>query len=115
MSEENQDKKKKKKDGFFYTLMGGRLFASELVTKNVALFALIVLYSFIYVSSRYEYERELKEIDRLRHRKEMLKNNLLTQKSEFTSKTRQTEIEKMLREKGSDIERVTQPMYEIKK
>ena len=43
-------KKKKKRGGIINTIMGGSLFANEFVRRNAALIALIVFYSFIYVS-----------------------------------------------------------------
>ncbi len=108
-------KKKKKRGGIINTIMGGSLFANEFVRRNAALIALIVFYSFIYVSNRYEYERELMKIEKLTKKRDKLKNNLLTLKSEFTSKSRQTELEKILKNRESEIETTSRPMYSIKK
>ena len=77
--------------------------------------ATIMVYSFIYVSNRYEYERELMEIEKLTKRRDLLRNNLLTLKSEFTSKTRQTQMEKLLKQRNSELEPMTRPMYSIEK
>ena len=49
--------RRKKRGRIINTIIGGRLFANEMLRRNAALFALIVFYSFIYVSNRYEYER----------------------------------------------------------
>jgi hypothetical protein len=76
---------------------------------------MIVFYSFIYVSNRYEYEQELLKIDRLIKKRDKLKNNLLTLKSEFSYKSRQTEIENMLQEADSDLKTATKPIYKINK
>ena len=59
-------KKKKKKNRILNTIIGGRLFTNELFRRNAALLALIVFYAFIYVSNRYEYERELLKIEKIR-------------------------------------------------
>ncbi|MBR5814470.1 MAG: hypothetical protein IKY37_08465 [Bacteroidaceae bacterium] len=111
---EKKKKKKKKRGGIINTIMGGSLFANEFVRRNAALIALIVFYSFIYVSNRYEYERELMKIEKLTKKRDKLKNNLLTLKSEFTSKSRQTELEKILKSRDSEIETTCKPMYSIK-
>lgn len=108
-------KKKRKKGNIINTIIGGRLFANELFSRNAALFALIVFYAFIYVSNRYEYERELLKIEKLTKRRDNLKNNLLTLKSEFTSKSRQSELEKILHTRESELETMSKPMYSIKK
>lgn len=112
---ENNNKEKKKKGGILNRIMGGQIFSSKFITDNAWLLALIVLYSFIYVSNRYEYEQELLKIDRLTKKRDKLKNNLLTLKSEFSYKSRQTEIEKFLKEAKSDLKVATKPIYKIEK
>ena len=114
-NEEIKKPKNKKKGGIVNYLMGGRLFTSKLITENTWLLALIVLYAFIYVSNRYEYEQGLLKIDRLTKERNRMKNNLLTMKSEFSYKSRQTEVEKMLKENKSDLKAPKNPIYTIKK
>ena len=108
-------KKKKKKRGILTHIMGGHIFLSDWFTKNALLLVLIVVYSFVYVSNRYEYERELLKISRLTKTRDKLRNNLLTLQSEFSYKSRQTEVEKMLNEKESNLKSPTKPVYLIKK
>ena len=96
-------KKKKRKEGIFNYLMGGRIFTSDIFTKNAMLMGLIVVYCFLYVSNRYQYEQEVLKIHKLNKRKTEIRNNLLTIKSEFAYQCRLTEIEKLLAEKGSDF------------
>ena len=76
-------KKKKRKEGLFNYIMGGRIFTSDIFTKNAMLMGLIVLYSFLYVSNRYQHEQEIMKIYKLNKRKNEIRNNLLTIKSEF--------------------------------
>ncbi len=109
----NENRTKKKKGGILNRIMGGEIFTSKLLTDNIWLLALIVLYSFIYVSNRYEFEQELLKIDRLTKKRDKLKNNLLTLKSEFSYQSRQTEIEKYLQEADSDLKVATKPIYKI--
>jgi cell division protein FtsL len=114
MNEKNNTEKKKG-GRILNRIISGEIFTSRIITDNALLLALIVLYSFIYVSNRYEYERELVKIDRLTKQRDKLKNNLLTLKSEFSYKSRQTEIEKMLKEADSDLKVATKPIYKVKK
>ena len=111
----SEEKNKKKKSGILNRIMGGQIFTSKIITENGWLIALIVLYSFIYVSNRYEYEQELLKIDRLIKKRDKLQNNLLTLKSEFSYKSRQTEIENFLQEADSDLKVATRPTYKIEK
>ena len=107
--------KKKRKEGFFNYIMGGRIFTSEIFTKNAMLMGLIVLYCFLYVSNRYQHEQEIMKIYKLNKRKNEIRNNLLTIKSEFAYQCRISEIEKLLAEKGSDFQTLSKPPYKIDK
>ena len=107
--------KKKRKEGFFNYIMGGRIFTSEIFTKNAMLMGLIVLYSFLYVSNRYQHEQEIMKIYKLNKRKNEIRNNLLTIKSEFAYQCSLSEIEKLLSEKGSDFRTLSKPPYKIDK
>jgi hypothetical protein len=95
--------------------MGGRLFTSDIFTKNAMLMGLIVLYSFLYVSNRYQHEQEIVKIYKLTKRKNEISNNLLIIKSEFAYRCRLSEIEKLLTEKGSDFQTLSVPPYIIDK
>jgi hypothetical protein len=59
MSKKNKKSEKKRKEGLFFYLLGGKLFTSNIFTKNALLLGLIAVYSFFYVSNRYQYEKEL--------------------------------------------------------
>ena len=108
-------KKKKRKSGIFNYLMGGRIFTSDIFTKNAMLMGLIVVYSFLYVSNRYQHEQEIVKIYKLTKRKNEISNNLLIIKSEFAYRCRLSEIEKLLTENGSDFQTLSVPPYIIDK
>ena len=74
---ENKNTEKKKGNRIFNRIISGEILTSKIITNNALLLALIVLYSFIYVSNRYEYERELVKIDRLTKKRDKLKKVLI--------------------------------------
>jgi hypothetical protein len=111
----NNTKKKKRREGIFNYLMGGRIFTSDIFTKNAMLMGLIVVYSFLYVSNRYQHEQEIVKIYKLTKRKNEISNNLVIIKSEFAYRCRLSEIEKLLTEKGSDFQTLSVPPYIIDK
>lgn len=111
----NRETDNKKKGGILNRIIGGQVFTNRLIVNNAWLFALIVLYSFIYVSIRYEYEHKLLKIYRLTKKRDDLKNNLLTLQSEFSYKSRQTEIEKFLQEANSELRVAIKPIYKVRK
>ena len=103
MSKKNKKSEKKRKEGLFFYLLGGKLFTSNIFTKNALLLGLIAVYSFFYVSNRYQYEKELVRIDRLTKRRNEIRNNLLVTKSEFAHRSRDTELMKELKKQKSDF------------
>ena len=113
MNETNNKKKKKKKGGFMGYIFGGRFFGSEIFLNNALLLGMIVLYAFIYVSNRYAFQQELREIEHLKKVRLDLRYDLLTRQSEFSDKSRQSNIEKYIKENNSELKTATQPPYSI--
>lgn len=106
---------KKKKTGIFGYIFGGRIFVSDIITKNALLLGLIIIYSFIYVSNRYEYEQELLKIDKLTKERNELRNTLLTLQCELASMSRQTNVEEVLKKNGSELKTSNKAPYIIEK
>lgn len=108
------DKQKTRKKGIFERIMGGRIF--EVFTKNALLMGLIVVYSFIYVGNRYQYEQEIVKIDKLRKRRNEIRNNLLIVRSEYAENCRLSKIEKTLPDfKAYEHGKECKPPYKIDK
>lgn len=103
MSENKRKAEKKRKEGIFSFLLGGRLFTSNILTKNAMLLGLIVVYCFFYVSNRYQHEKELVRIDKLTKRRNEIRNNLLVVKSEFARERRNSAIEDKLKENNIEV------------
>ncbi len=110
-------KKKKKKGGlttYITYIFGGKILNSELFLKNVWLLGMIVIYSFIYVSNRYAFQQELREIKQLEKERTDLKYDLLNLQSSFSSKSRQSSMEEYIKKNNSELKTATQPPYIIK-
>ena len=106
-------KKKKKKGGFMTLIFGGRFFSSELFLGNAWLLGMVVIYSFIYVSNRYAYQQELREIEHLKRVRLDLRYDLLTIQSEFSDKSRQSHVERYIQENNSELKTATRPPFSI--
>ena len=103
----------KKKGKIISTLLGGKLFKSDIFVKNIWLMLLIVLYAFIYVSNRYSYRHEQKMIKELRAERQDMRYQLLTRQSEFSEKSRQSHIENYINRHESQLKTATNPPYTI--
>ena len=112
MEEKKTQKKKKKKGGIFYKIYSGNILRDERITKNAGLFALVVFYIIIYIS-RYAFQQELHQISDLKEEVKILKYDVLTQQSELSEKSRQSHIEKYVKESESELGIATQPPFLI--
>lgn len=113
MNEAKKGKRKNKKGSFMSLLFGGRFLNSELFLNNALLLGMVVIYAFIYVSNRYAFQQEIREIDKLKKIRTDLRYDLLTMQSEFSEKSRQSHIEKYIQENNSELKTATQPPYLI--
>lgn len=105
--------KKKKKAGVMSYIFGGRIFNSDFFLNNVWLLGMIVIYAFIYVSNRYAFQQEVREIEHLKKVRLELKYDLLTIQSEFADKSRQSHLEKYINENNSELKVATLPPFLI--
>lgn len=112
MKEQNNSSKKKK-SGIFNKIYSGDIFKDERLTRNTGLFALIVFYVILYVSNRYAFQQELHKIDDLKNDVKILKYDVLTQQSELSEKSRQSHIEKYVKESESELGIATKPPFLI--
>ena len=95
-------------------IFGGRFFSSELFLGNAWLLGMVVIYSFIYVSNRYAFQQEVREIKRLEKERTDLKYDLLNIQSLFSDKSRQSNIEKYIKNINSELKPASQPPFTIK-
>lgn len=107
-------KKKEKIDKITKSLISGRFFRSELFIKNTGLLLLIALYAFIYVSNRYATRQEIAHIKELRTQVTDMRYKLLTLQSELSEKSRQSNIERHIKENNSKLKVATNPPYTVK-
>ena len=113
MEEKKAQKKKKKKGGIFYKIYSGNILRDERITKNAGLFALVVFYIIIYISNRYAFQQELREIEHLKRVRLDLRYDLLTIQSEFSDKSRQSHVERYIQENNSELRTATRPPFSI--
>lgn len=111
--EKNTQQKKKKKANLLGQLLSGRALRSELFLNNIWLMLLIVFYSFIYVSNRYAYRQECKHIKLLKAELLDAKYLLLTKQSEFSEKSRQSNIENYVNKYQSQLKTAKNPPFTI--
>lgn len=114
MSEEkNKETKKRKKQTLFAYILGGLFLKSAFIKNNSLLIGLIVVYSFIYVSTRYEYRNEIIKINKLTKERDEKAHELVIVKSAFAESNKRSKIEVLINELNIDIETSREAPYKI--
>ena len=105
-----QNKKKSLKAWF-----DGDMLLSPFLQRHLGLFLLVVVLVIAYVSNRYAFQREQGEITQLRDQRDDVKYEALARSSELMEKSRESNIQRFIVERGSELEIPTKAPVVIKK
>jgi hypothetical protein len=98
------------------SVLGGDILGSKFFLKQVAFVIFCVALMLLYTGNRYASQQDAILIDSLRGTLKDVKYNVMTQSSELMNLTRQSNVEKMLRQtKDSMLQNPTTPPYLIKR
>lgn len=79
-------------------ILGGEILTRDTVRKQFGLIAMCVFYIILYITNRYQAQQEQIEIEELKTEVQRQKYYSLTRSGELTIKSRQSQIEKTLKE-----------------
>lgn len=97
-------------------ILGGEILTRSTFRKQFGLIAVCVFYIILYITNRYQAQQELIEIEELKVELQKQKYYSLTRSGEFTIKSRQSQVEKMLKETpDSMLATPTEPPFIIRK
>ena len=99
----------------FVHVFGGNILTEGFIINNMRFFLLFLLVVFIFISHRYSYLQKMSEIERLQRELRDDKYESLTISSNLTEASRQSEIERLIRQNGLEIEISNLPIYHIKR
>ena len=108
------DKHKKKKRNILYILSGGIL-KEDFVIRHTRLIILIVILIVFFIGNRYTCLVKLREIDRLQKQLHDIKTEAIHISGQLTGRNRMSQIEKLVKEKGLEIESAQTPPYILHK
>ncbi|HIZ05282.1 MAG TPA: hypothetical protein H9818_05445 [Candidatus Phocaeicola gallistercoris] len=113
--EEQHTKQQGKSHITLKKILGGDILGHDFLKRQANLFILIVILIILYINNRYESQRELIEIDKLKKELTDIKYDALTVSSELTQRSRQSRIEEYVSTQGTPLETAAIPPYLIKK
>jgi len=112
---ENKEKNNKhvKTGSFLKELLSGSMVTDKIVLKNLGYFLLLTLLGAIYIGNRFHAEKITRETTRLSSEVKDLKAESLSISTELMSVSKQSEVFRMVREKGLGLEELKTPPYKL--
>ena len=96
-------------------ILGGDFLTAEMLRKQIWLIVLIAAFTLIYVSNRYNCQKDMLEINELNEKLKDAKYRALASSSQLTEACRESNVLKMLQEnQDSTLHIPTQPPFIIK-
>ncbi|PID89741.1 MAG: hypothetical protein CSA05_00705 [Bacteroidia bacterium] len=100
---------KKKKTNKLRSLLDGSLLTNELVTNQVPFFTFLMLIAFFYIWNRYNTESIVREIVQTQKEIKELRSESISIESELMFLGNQTEIIKLVKQKGLPLNESLEP------
>lgn len=93
-------------------ILGGDFFTSQILRRNILLVMLIGFFVIVYISNRYQCEKSMLEIDRLKKELQDAKYKALSTSSRLTEQSRQSNVLEMLKNNKDSVLRIaSQPPF----
>ncbi len=96
-------------------ILGGDFLTKDVFIRQWKLVLLIVGLFFFYISNRYTCLQKLSNINKLKTELADAKYESLTRSSELMTRTKQSQVRKMINERGVDLKSSNQPPFVISK
>jgi hypothetical protein len=114
MTDIKEDSKKQAKTGsFMKELLSGTMVSEKLILKNLGYISLIALLAAIYIGNRFHAEKITRETSRLTREVKDLRSEALSTSADLMYVSRQSEVFRLVREKGLNLEELKTPPYKL--
>ncbi len=114
MPEQKEENTKKSRHGSFVKeLMSGIIFSDVIVLKNLWYIIFLTILGAFYIGNRFHAERITRESARLTREVKDLKAEALSTSTHLMSVSRQSEVSRMVSERGLGLEELRTPPYKI--
>ena len=103
----------KKKHGFIKELMSGRVLSDTIILANLGYIVFLALLGAFYIGNRFHAEDLTRRSARLLSEVKELRAEALATSTELTFMSKQSEVIKLVRERGLGLEELTEAPYRI--
>jgi hypothetical protein len=98
---------------FVKELLSGSMISEKLILKNLGYVSLLTLLAAIYIGNRFHAEKITRETSRLQKEVKDLRAEALSTSADLMYVSRQSEVFRMVREKGLNLEEMKTPPYKL--
>jgi hypothetical protein len=114
MEETRENSKKQVKTGsFIKELLSGSMVSEKIILKNLGYVSLITLLAAIYIGNRFHAEKITRETTKLQREVKDLRAESLSTSADLMYISKQSEVFRMVREKGLVLEELKAPPYKL--
>ena len=114
MEDKKENSKKQPRTGsFIKELLSGSMVSEKIILKNLAYVSFVTLLAAIYIGNRFHAEKITREITRLQREVKDLRAEALSKSADLMYVSRQSEVFRMVREKGINLEELKEPPYKL--
>ena len=106
-------KNQAKGPGFLKELMSGTMVTEKIILKNLWYVLLLTLLAAIYIGNRFHAEKITREMARLQKEVKELRAESLATSADLMYLSRQSEVYKLVKEKGLNLEELKTPPYKL--
>jgi hypothetical protein len=104
---------KAKTASFIKELLSGSMISEKLILKNLGYVSLITILAAIYIGNRFHAEKVTRQTSRLQREVKDLRAEALSTSADLMYVSRQSEVYRLVREKGLKLEELKTPPYKL--
>ncbi len=112
---DNKDNTKKQptKGSFMKELLSGSMVSEKIILKNLGYVSLVTLLAAIYIGNRFHAEKITRETTKLLSEVKDLRSEALSTSADLMDISKQSEVFKLVKEKGLNLEELKTPPYKL--
>jgi hypothetical protein len=112
-SQKDKNSNQPKKGAFMKELLSGSMVSEKIILKNLGYLSLITLLAAIYIGNRFQAEKITRETNKIQREVRDLRSESLSTSTDLMYASRQSEVIRLVREKGINLEELKVPAYKL--
>lgn len=113
-NKEKKEKKPKSQNGTFVKeLLSGTMISEKIILSNLGYITLVTILLALYITNRFHAERITRETAKLSREVKDLRAESMSTSSDLMDLSRQSEVYRLVREKGLNLEELKTPPYKL--